>query len=174
VGQKEFDNGIVILVKPKTSESKGEVFIATGYGLEGVVPDAIANRIVDKEIIPRFKQEEYYSGLNAATNTLISLTKEEYTAKEYYESTKRPSGSMGIFGIVLLIFIFSIFGRMRRARHYSMGHGIPFWIAMSMLGSGGRSHGSGFGNFSSGSGGFGGFSGGGGGSFGGGGAGGSW
>ena len=40
VGQKKFDNGVVILVKPKTRTSGGEVFIATGYGLEGVVTDA--------------------------------------------------------------------------------------------------------------------------------------
>jgi len=79
--------------------------------------------------------------------------------------------------IFLLIIIFSIMGRVRRARHYAVGHNLPFWIALGMLSSTGRSHGGSFGNFSSGSGSFGGgsgFSGFGGGSFGGGGAGGSW
>jgi len=52
VGQSKFNNGIVILLKPKSSEEKGEVFIATGYGLEGVLPDAICKRIIEKEMIP--------------------------------------------------------------------------------------------------------------------------
>jgi len=42
VGQQGFNNGIVILLKPKTESESGEVFIATGYGLEGAIPDAIA------------------------------------------------------------------------------------------------------------------------------------
>ena len=46
VGSEKFDNGVVILVKPKTSSS-GEVFIAVGYGLEGAVPDAYAKRIIE-------------------------------------------------------------------------------------------------------------------------------
>ena len=59
VGSANFDNGIVLLIKPKTPNSKGEVFIAVGYGLEGVIPDAIAKRIVENEIIPSFKQNDY-------------------------------------------------------------------------------------------------------------------
>ena len=177
VGDEKFDNGIVILIKPKTIDEKGEVDIAIGYGLEGAVPDIIANRIVDKEIIPYFKEEEHYEGLNQATNTLISITKGEYTAEEYYESTESSGGAYGIFGLFFIIFIFSIIGRSRQLGKRSVGKAIPFWILMSMLGSSNRMHRGSFGNFSSGSGGFGGFggfSGGGGGSFGGGGAGGSW
>ena len=47
VGSSEFDNGVVLLVKPKTADSYGEVFIAVGYGLEGAIPDAYAKRIID-------------------------------------------------------------------------------------------------------------------------------
>ena len=42
VGSDRFDNGIVMLIKPKTATSAGELFIATGYGLEGAIPDATA------------------------------------------------------------------------------------------------------------------------------------
>ena len=59
VGQKGFNNGIVILIKPKTNEEKGRIFIATGYGLEAVVPDAIAKRIVEVEILPEFRKNNY-------------------------------------------------------------------------------------------------------------------
>ena len=61
-GQKEKDNGLVILLQPKTATGKGEIFIATGYGLEGVLPDATLNgAVIDNEMIPRFKQGDYFS-----------------------------------------------------------------------------------------------------------------
>ncbi len=47
VGSEKFDNGIVILIRPKTSSADGKVFIAVGYGLEGVIPDAYAKRIIN-------------------------------------------------------------------------------------------------------------------------------
>lgn len=174
VGQKGKDNGLIILVKPKTSDSRGEVFISTGYGLEGVVPDAIANRIVDNEIIPAFKAGAYYGGLDHAVNVLISLTKGEFTAEDYRAKTEGGSGGSGIFGLMFMGIIFmSIFGgRGRMGRHSSVGRTLPFLLLLGMMG--GRSHGGAFGDFSGGGGGFGGFGGGGGGSFGGGGAGGSW
>ena len=175
IGQKGKDNGIVILVKPKTADSKGEVFIATGYGLEGAVTDAAARRIVDNEIIPSFKTGSYYNGLDKAVNRLISITRGEYTSNQYIASRpaqKRTKGR-GLFGIIPFIILFLLLGRSRGSRHSSVGRSLPFWLLLGMMGSG-HGRGGGFGDFSSGSGGFGGFGGGGGGSFGGGGAGGSW
>ena len=175
IGQKGKNNGILILIKPKTSSAKGEVYIAVGYGLEGVVPDAIANRIVDNEIIPSFKTGNYYEGIEKGVNTLISITKGEFTADEYYKKTQNPnSGVIAYIVLIIVIVLFSIIGRMRRARQYSIGHNMPFWMAMMMMSGSRSSHGGSFGNFSSGGGSFGGFGGFGGGSFGGGGAGGSW
>lgn len=180
VGQKGKNNGILIVVKPKTNTSRGEITIATGYGVEGAVPDAIAKRIIENEVIPYFKQEMYYKGLDEATNRIMELTRGEYTADEYREATSGPAGTgIPVIIIFLIVIIFSFIGRARRARHYAVGHNVPFWIAMGMLSSN-RNHGGSFGNFSSGGGSFGGFSGGGGfggfggGSFGGGGASGSW
>jgi len=168
-------------VKPKTERSKGEVFIAVGYGLEGVVPDAVASRIVRNEIIPRFQQGDYAGGLDAAVNILMGLTGKEFTADDYM---KRGSGAAGgaaavIFLVLVVIFIFAMTNA-RRSRHYSVGKsGIPWWVWLMMANSGSKSHRGSWGSFSSGSGMFGGgrgggFGGFGGGSFGGGGAGGSW
>ncbi len=177
IGQKGKDNGLLILVKPKNPDSRGQVHIATGYGLEGAVPDALAKRIVENEIIPNFKQGQYYAGLNAATNTIMKLTKGEYTAEQYMKKAKQEeSKPFPFFAIILLgVITFSVFGKSNKARRKSVGHGIPFWLALTMLGgSSGRMRGS-YNDFSSGSGSFGGGLGGfGGGGFGGGGAGGSW
>jgi uncharacterized protein len=178
VGQKDKDNGIVLLIKPKTSDSKGEVFISTGYGLEGVIPDAIAKRITENEIIPKFKQNDYYGGIENATNVMMQLSLGEFSAKDYEKRTKSESLPGGIFFLFILLFFFLNFiGGARSVNKRSIGKNVPFWILLSMLGSGSRSSSSGgnWGNFSSGSGGFGGgFGGFGGGSGGGGGAGGSW
>jgi len=180
VGQEGKDNGILILVSPENQR----VFIATGYGLEGAVPDATAQQIVDNEILPQFRQGNYYKGLDQATTVLFDLTRGEYTAEQYNEKVggnKKSQAPYPIGILFLLVIIFAVVGRVRRARHYSMGHGVPFWAALTMLGAAShRQHGS-FSNFSSGSGGFsggmgggGGFGGFGGGGFGGGGAGGGW
>ena len=171
VGQKGTNNGIVILVKPKQGNSKGQVFIATGYGLEGVLPDAIVNStVIDYEMIPYFKENNYYKGLSSGIKVIMEITRGEYTAQYYQQQRAQNKGGGAIPAIIIFIVVFIIMMRGRRNRFYSPGKSLPFWLAMGML-SGGRGSGGSFGNFSSGSGGFGGF---GGGSFGGGGAGGSW
>jgi len=169
IGQKGKNNGIVILIKPKIGNDRGRAFIATGYGMEEVIPDAVARRIVDNEMIPYFRGNRYYKGINAAVDVIIDLAAGLYTADEYY------SGESPLAGIIFLIFFFGIIflsaSRGNRLQGGSIGRNLPFWLLISSMG-GGR--GSSFGHFSSGSGNFGGFRGGGGGSFGGGGAGGSW
>ena len=83
IGQKGLNNGVLILVKPKTPDSKGEVQIAQGYGLEGVIPDLICSEIVDNDILPAFRRGDYYGGLNKATSTIMALARGEYTAAQY-------------------------------------------------------------------------------------------
>jgi uncharacterized protein len=176
VGQQDKDNGLVILVKPKTGNEQGRIFIATGYGLEGVLPDAIVNgTIIDNEMIPHFKQNDYYKGLESGINVIMDITRGEYTAEYYQENYRNKGSGIPVFFILILFFIIIPALRGRKRRFYSPGKDLPLWIALGMM-SGNRSHRGSFGNFSSGRGGFGGggFGGFGGGSFGGGGAGGSW
>jgi uncharacterized protein len=181
VGQKGKNNGIMIVFKPKIGNESGAVFVAPGYGLEGIIPDAIANRVVNQEMIPRFSNNDIYGGLNAGTKVLMGLASQEFTAADYQKKTGgKKSGKDGgggfIFVILIIIVLVSIF-KGGRGGGYSSRGSLPFWLAMGLLGSGNRGSGS-FGGFSGGSGGFGGGGGGfggfGGGSFGGGGAGGSW
>jgi uncharacterized protein len=180
IGQKGKNNGIVILISPRNRQ----MTIQTGYGLEGAVPDAIAKRIIEKELSPAFKEGNFYKGIDDATNTLMALTTGEYTAEDYKKKTESDGNYIPF--IVMFIVLFVIFSSMRsRKRLYSPGQSIPWWVLMSMMGSSGHTTKGKYGDFTSGSGGFGGFSGGdgggfggfsggGGGSFGGGGASGGW
>ncbi|MEA3496885.1 MAG: TPM domain-containing protein [Bacteroidota bacterium] len=167
VGQKKFNNGVVILVKPTGGQGERKTFIAVGYGLEPVIPDAIAKRIVEKELLPYFRNNDFYGGLDKATNVIMKLAMKEFTPDEYIEKTKTKP--ITYFPIIFVILFFIIF-RAISVRSYSRSNSIPFWTALFLMSSMGG-HGGSYGSFSSGSGGFGGFGGGG---FGGGGAGGSW
>lgn len=169
VGGKGKNNGIMIIIKPKVGNEKGDAFIAVGYSLEDVIPDITANQIVNREMIPFFKKNNYYQGLDNATTTIINLAKGKFTADQYNKRKSSSKGGGTIIFIIIIIVLSLIFRGNSRNRGNTIGSNIPFWLALGMLSSGSR--GSGFGNFSSGSGGFEGF---GGGSFGGGGAGGSW
>jgi uncharacterized protein len=179
VGQKGKNNGAVVVIKPKYPNEKGEAVIQTGYGLEGAIPDALAKRIVENEMIPNFSKGNYYAGIDAATTTMISLSKGEYTADQYAKRNKKKSSPFALLIPVIIMGIVFMLIRGSRAQGMSVGKSIPFWTAFMLLGSMGRGHSGSWNNFSSGSGGFGGGGGGGfggfgGGSFGGGGAGGSW
>jgi len=176
VGQKGTDNGVMILIKPKTLSEKGEVFVAVGYGLEAVLTDAQANRIVDLDMIPRFRESDFYGGLESAITAIMKITEGEFTADQYLKQAE-PGGVSSFIGLIIMIVILSIIfgGRNRMNRHQNFGKSaLPFWLLLSMMSAGraggGFSSGGGIGGF----GGMGGFKGGGGGSFGGGGAGGSW
>ena len=178
VGVKGKDNGVMIMVKPKTAEEKGLVYIAVGYGLEGALTDLQANQIVDIDMIPRFRENNYAAGIQAAVNVIMKITSGEFTADQYLKKNKPKKGN-SIVGLIIMAVLFSIIfgGRSRMNRHNSIGGNLPLLFLLGMMGS--RGNGGSFGGFSSGGfggGGFGGggFGGGGGGSFGGGGAGGSW
>ena len=168
VGGSKFNNGFVILVKPKTTSENGEAFIATGYGVEGTVPDATASDIVNNEMISHFRQNDYYGGINAATDVLMSLVKGEFKADGYSKSKKK--GSSVFFILVIIIVIVILISRNNNnGRTINRSGSAGMLLFPWMMGGGGSSSGGSFGG--GGGGGFGGF---GGGSFGGGGAGGSW
>jgi uncharacterized protein len=178
-GQKGKNNGVVVLVKPKYGNDDGKVRISVGYGLEGAIPDAIGKRIVENEMIPYFKAGDYFTGIDKATTTLISLAKGEYTADQYKK--KNQGGAAGFLIPIIIIILIILFMRKNSGNHYTTGSkGTSFWTALwlaSMMGNRGNS--GSWGDFRSGGGSFGGGGGGGfggfgGGSFGGGGAGGSW
>ena len=166
-GSKKKNNGVLLLA----SLGDRKVWITTGYGVEGALPDAIAKRIIENEIIPDFKENNYYSGLDAGTNAIISYTKGEYKSDKHKGDGKWGLGPIFLI-ILFIVIIIMILGRGGGNQVIgSRGSSGLFWGMLMGSGFGRSSGGGGFGGFSGGGGGFGGF---GGGSTGGGGAGGSW
>lgn len=172
VGGKH-DNGIVVLIKPKIGNAKGHAYIEVGYGLEGAVPDITATRIVNLEMIPFFKKQNYYDGIKQGVIVLMELTAGEYSAEDY--ANKDGRGAFPIVFVLFIIFLL-VFKTLTNARRYSNTNNTGLLAALMLLNSGRSRHQGHFNNFTSGGGSFGGggFGGFGGGSFGGGGGGGSW
>ena len=167
VGQKGKNNGAVILVKPKKGSEKGQVNISPGYGMEEFVTDATAKRIIEKEMIPSFKEDDYYTGIDNAVNVIMDLCSGKFTQDEY------TNGGEGIPIWLILIFMIAlilIFRSSNGNQNYSGGGTRTIWIPMG----GGFGSSGGFGGGGGSFGGGGGFGGFGGGGFGGGGASGSW
>jgi len=159
VGQQGKNNGAVILVKPKKDNSKGQVTIQTGYGIEEFVSDATAKRIIEKEMIPAFKEDDYYTAIDNAVNVMMDLCSGKFTQDKYNDEDISPIWWIILIAIIILIVIW---GNKGSSSSYSGRGSRTSWV-------GGGFGGGGFGGSSGG-----GFSGFGGGSFGGGGASGSW
>lgn len=160
VGKSDVDNGIVLFIAP----DQRSYFIQVGQGLEGAIPDAIANRIGDQVLAPAFQQGAYARGIQETIMVLAGYGMADETAISQYQSTygieqTPPTWVDHIETIIMIIvFILLLSGR--------LGLWPLFFIPM------GGNRGGGFkGGFGGGFNGFGGFGGGG---FGGGGAGGRW
>lgn len=175
VGGKQFNNGLIILVSTGGEQGNRDAFIATGYGLEGAIPDITANTILNAELLPNLRTGNYYAAFDRATDALIKAAAGEYAAPEGYRQRAkgRSRGGIGrlIIGVIIFFVILSMFGGGNRGGGYMSrrgyrGFGGPVIFPGGFGGSGGGWSGGG-----SSGGGFGGF---GGGSFGGGGAGGNW
>ena len=172
IGDKARNDGALLIVAP----NERKVRIEVGYGLEGIITDALSSLIIQREVIPRFKAGDYPGGIMAATDQLIAQLQlpEDEARKVAADAASQakdnaPELDFGFWLWAVIFFFFfvlpflrSLFGKGRGRRH---GSGV--WVVPS----GGWSSGSGSSGWSSG--GFGGFSGGGG-SFGGGGSSGSW
>lgn len=170
VGNKEKNNGVVLLI----AKNDRKVFIAPGYGLEGAIPDITAKQIVENIIVPNFKGNDFYRGIDEGTDALIKAAEGEFVAEEGYAErgdNKRPFPAIGIIILIIVLMIIMKSGGGGRGGSFMSRRGFKninrpsiFWFPTGGGGGGGFGGGGG-------GGGFGGF---GGGSFGGGGAGGSW
>ena len=177
IGKKSKDNGVLMLIKTEPPE-RG-IFIATGYGVEGALPDITAGRIIRNTMAPYFREQRYYEGIDAGVNDIFKALAGEFTADQDAGDDDPAWVLLLVFAFFILLFLF-IAWKMRNSTMYTSAgprtrgpsHGGGWWG-----GGFGGGLGGGGGGWSGGGGGFGGGSGSGGfggGSFGGGGAGGDW
>jgi uncharacterized protein len=176
LGSQKNNNGLLLLIV--TEERK--IRIEVGYGLEGAIPDVTTALVRENEISPRFRQGDYFGGLQTGLRALMQAAAGEYHA----EPRSKGSEGIGLTGIIIAIIMIIVISRIFRRRGpprpgSGIGSSILPWIIASQAaswgrrGSGGFFGGGGGGGWGGGGGGGGGW-GGGGGSFGGGGSSGGW
>ena len=172
IGQKEKGNGIFILV----AKDDRKITIRTGYGVEHLLTDALTRRIIETDIIPYFKNGQYYKGLSQAIDSIIKVMAGEYKSEKDIEQQKSSMEDIA-WGFLILFFLIIFLSLFFKGLDSGGGGGSGSggsWRSsgpITFTGSGSSSWGSSSGGSSWG----GGFSGGfGGGGFGGGGATGSW
>ena len=176
IGQAEEDNGILVLV----AKDDRRMTIQVGRGIEPIVTDFLATRVIERIISPRFKEGDYYGGLDQGADALFQILKGEFQEDRNFDDESLPILVLAFVIIFAIFFVIIIIVIIRKGGGGSGGRGGGFGADlfdiiilsnMGRSGSGGSS--GGFGGFGGGSGG--GFGGGfGGGSFGGGGASGGW
>jgi uncharacterized protein len=180
IGRKSKNNGVVMLIKSEPPD-RG-VFIATGYGVEGALPDILAGRIIREIMAPYLRQQNWYGGVDAGTDAIIAALAGEFKADPVAEIS--DTQALLVVGIIFLVFIVMFFFIARAIRRGTMytnsgpvsrrsvgprgGLGGGWWIGGGGGWGGGGGGWGGGGGFGGGGGSFGG------GSFGGGGAGGDW
>lgn len=109
IGKERKDNGVLILVAMSDRQMRIEV----GYGLEGSLTDVEANWIVQNVMVPNFKENRYYEGIDQSVDKIIEITKGEFEVPED-EST---SSSISLLSIVLLIILIIIIVKILKRRH---------------------------------------------------------
>ena len=177
IGRKDKNNGVVMLIKSEPPD-RG-IFIATGYGTEGALPDITAGQIIRNTMGPFFRQERYYEGINAGLDDVIRALSGEFKNDAKNDRVKiRGNGTFVLIMVVIFIilFVYLMIQSSRRRTLYSNSGPNRRRRDDDWWGGGFGGFGGGFGGGSSGGWGSGGGGGGsfGGGSFGGGGAGGDW
>jgi uncharacterized protein len=152
IGKKGEDKGVLLLVALK----ERQVTFETGYGVEGILPDARVGEILDQYVVPFLRRDEYGEGLVNGMAAIAQIVAEDAGVRlnldRYAPRTVVQPKARGVIGILPLLFflfiIFSLFGR---------GRGLfPFFFLPWIFLGGGRGIGTGFGGFGGGFGGFGG------------------
>jgi uncharacterized protein len=150
LGKAGNDNGVLLLVA--TDDRK--IRIEVGYGLEGVLTDALSNQIIRNEMAPYFRQNDYEGGIQAGINAILKAIAGEYKADPSPAARRRQGGSMLPFIIILIIII--LISKMRRGGRGGGFYGGGWSSGSGWFGGGGGGFGGGGGGFSGGGGGFGG------------------
>ena len=137
LGRKGVDDGAILVV----ARNDRKVRIEVGYGLEGALPDAIANRIIDEVIVPQFRRGDYYGGITAGVDRMLRVIEGEPLPEP--ESAPTPRGVNGLFQLIPFLFVFAmvggsifrrLFGRVGGALASGGLVGFLTWLLVHILG----------------------------------------
>jgi uncharacterized protein len=116
IGQKGFDNGAILIIAAKDRRLRIEV----GYGLEGVLPDAIASRIIREVIVPEFRTENYSAGIEAGLDAIMKVSRGEALPERAKGAARSErSGNSSLFNVLVITGLLSLFLGMTRRRPVS-------------------------------------------------------
>jgi uncharacterized protein len=137
LGRGKVDDGVLLLVALQDRRVRIEV----GYGLEGALPDATANRIIQLDIAPSFKRGDYYGGINTGVDRIMRVIEGEPLPEP--ELSPPAAGVPGLFNLLPFLFIFAIvggsmfrrmFGRVGGAVATGGLVGFLTWLLVAILG----------------------------------------
>jgi len=98
IGKKGFDNGVILVVAIKDRRVRLEV----GYGLEGVLPDAIAKRITSEYIVPHFRSQDYGSGIVAGIDAVLKVIKKEPLPESALKKGRDQGSGLNSFAMLAI------------------------------------------------------------------------
>ena len=104
IGQKDQNNGVLLIVAMKERKARIEV----GYGLEPILPDALAGRVLDEQLFPAFKQQRYAEGLaQTVQRVLVIIERKESASESLLSASNRKKDPLGSqIGMVLFLSLF--------------------------------------------------------------------
>lgn len=104
IGQEKEDNGILIIL----AKDDRKIGINTGEGIEYLLTDALSKRIIERDIIPYFKQNDYYGGLNKGIESIFEVLNGEYQGTRKSSNNEFPIGFIFILLFIFIIILISI------------------------------------------------------------------
>jgi uncharacterized protein len=136
LGRKGVDDGVLLVV----AKNDRKVHIEVGYGLEGILPDAIAKRIIENDIVPRFKEGDFYGGIRAGADRIMRVVEGEKLPPPI--ARPHPQAEGFDFGWIVPLFILvligggilrAIFGRFLGSGIIGTVAGVAGWAILGSL-----------------------------------------
>lgn len=136
LGRRGVNDGVLIVL----AKEDRAVRIEVGYGLEGALPDVIANRITDQVMVPRFSQGDYFGGISAGVERVIAVIEGEALPEPTRTTRRSSEGVVGALPILLMIIVVAsgilraIFGAIGGASLTAGLAAVAAWVLTSVLG----------------------------------------
>ncbi|OGU14872.1 MAG: hypothetical protein A2076_08475 [Geobacteraceae bacterium GWC2_53_11] len=135
IGQKGRDNGVLLII----AQAERKVRIEVGMGLQGVLPDITAGRIIRDVMRPHLKSGNYDQGIAAGVDGIIAATKGEFKgtgqpARNHVAKTSSPSFAVMLLGAVVAIAVLGLFSRYLGGAAGAVGFPLATYLAFPALG----------------------------------------